>query len=117
MASKYSGAFFFIPDGRWLTAATVLSDGTLTDRHGITLEPIDLETEVFTVRAVASAVINAGKRTRLDLVNSVGLDLPAEIGKGRNTLRRIIELRAGERAAQIIEAYVARMESDEAIAA
>lgn len=107
MQSIHSGAFGFVMVGRWLKAFEVRSDGSFVDRHGVALEPIDLDTEVLTVRAVASAVILAGKRTRLDVLSSAGLALPTEIGKGRNTLRRIIELRAGERAAQVIAAYAA----------
>jgi hypothetical protein len=108
MASKHSGAFFGVVDGRWITMAEVLADGTIVDRHGVEVDPIALDDEVLTVRAVASAVILSGKRTRLDVVNSAGLTLPTAIGKGRNTLRRIIELRAGDRAAEIIAAYEAR---------
>lgn len=117
MASKHSGAFFFLRIGRWLTAAEIMADGSLVDRHGIALEHVPLEQEVFTVRAVASAVIAAGKRTRLDVVNVDGLTLPAECGKGRNTIRRIVELRNPKGAAQILAAYIAQMESVEAIAA
>ncbi len=112
-----SGAYFYIPDGRWLTQATVLLDGTLVDRHGIVLTHVPLETEVFTLREVQSAVADAGKRTRLDVVNRDGLTLTAEVGKGRNTIRRIIELRKPAKAAEIIAAYIAQMETDVEIAA
>lgn len=104
---KHSGAFFGVISGRWVTMAEILSDGTIADRHGVEIDPIALDDEVLTVRAVVSAVILSGKRTRLDVVNSAGLDLPEKVGKGRNTLRRIIELRCRD-AANVIAAYEQR---------
>ncbi len=112
-----SGAYFYIAEGRWLTQATILLDGSLVDRHGIPLEHVPLSTEVFTVREITSAVANAGKRTRLDLVNRDGLTLTNSVGKGRNTIQRIIELRNPKRAAEIVAAYIAQMETVEEIAA
>ena len=108
MASKHSGAFFGIQVGRWLTMAEILADGMIADRHGVEIDPIPLDEEVYTVREIASAVIRSGKRTRLDVVCTDGLTLTDKVGKGRNTLRRIIELRAGTRAAEVIAAYEAR---------
>lgn len=109
---QHSGAFFGIVSGRWITMAEVLTDGTITDRHGVEITPIPLEQEVFTVRAVASAVILSGKRTRLDLVNSTGLTLPTTVGKGRNTLADIIRLRCGDKADAVVAAYTERYFSD-----
>jgi hypothetical protein len=104
---KHSGAFFGVISGRWITMAEILADGTITDRHGVEIDPIPLDDEVFTVREVASAVILSGKRTRLDVVNTAGLTLTDKVGKGRNTLRRIVELRCKD-AANVIAAYEQR---------
>lgn len=104
---KHSGAFFGVITGRWIWMAEILADGKIVDRHGVEISAIPLDEEVFTVRAVASAVIQSGKRTRLDVLNSAGLVLPTKVGKGRNTLRRIIELRCKD-AANVIAAYEQR---------
>lgn len=112
-----SGAYFYVQAGRWLTQATILLDGSLVDRHGITLEHVALDTLVYTLREVESAVATSGKRTRLDVVNAAGLTLTSSVGKGRNTIQRIVELRNPKKAAAIVAAYIAQMESVEAIAA
>ncbi len=113
--ASYSGLFGFVPEGRWLQGFAVMDDGTFTDRHGVALDAIDLEAECYTVRAITSAVIDSGKRTRLDLVNSAGLDLERPtVAKGRATLRVLITRRCGDKAATVIAAIEARASFAEA---
>jgi hypothetical protein len=115
VGAQYSGLFgFTIETGRWSTAFGVLVDGTFVDGHDVEIEAISLDAEVWTRRAMASAMISSGKRSRLDVVNTTGLSLPLEAGKGRATLRDMIVRRCGKDAAAIIAAVEARVEVQKA---
>lgn len=107
--------------GRWLSAINVGTDGVIREWYGseIVDHELTLDTLVYTGAEITRQLRRlqaAGSHLspRLAVVNGTGMTLPVESGKGACTLRELIVRRCGDQAEQIIAAFEAQVELDQA---
>lgn len=108
---------FFYNIGKAMVNMVVQTDGRVTTRAGVEVDPIDPWTLVRTQRAVVQAVADSGKRTRLDLVISTGLPLVNDAGHRNSPVSlAALLIRAGhdDVIAAMEERFLAFMEEEQA---